>query len=129
MAIPVGVCSIPVMLFGLAAALLEQPLFPELAIGMAIALGVSWLWTHFSLRRQVAEIFVRGDAAALRSVHDALQNAPLEWKRVFQVKRRPDRAELAIGRDEVTLRPKEWPRFDLLLDELDYATFKPFADQ
>lgn len=127
LAAPLGTCAVPVMLVTLAAALQERELMPFLLWGMPAALLVASLWTRFHLMRTPAEVLVRTDAAAVRSIYDCAQRRGAQWKRVFDLRTTRHSLEVAIGRDAYELAHKQWPEHEALLAALKEARYAPAA--
>lgn len=126
-AVPLGACMLPVMLGALAAALQSVSLTPFLLWGAPAALLVASLWTRFHLMRTPAEILVRPDAAAVRSIYDCAHRRGTVWKRVFDLRTTRRSLEVAIGRDAYELAHAEWPEHEALLEALREARYAPAA--
>ncbi|MFB6271859.1 MAG: hypothetical protein ABEL51_03090 [Salinibacter sp.] len=97
-------------------ALLGTPVLPYLVWGLPAAIALATVWTHFSMSRTVAEVGFRSGQAALRSVYDVLQNQPLDWKPIFNVRTTSWHLELSVGRTTYEMTPKQWHEYETLCD-------------
>jgi hypothetical protein len=97
-------------------ALLDQSVWGYLVWGLPVAIGLSTVWTHFTMSRTIAEVGFRSGQAALRSVHDVLTERPYEWKPILSVRATSLRIEISIGRTTHMLYPNQWPKYDALQD-------------
>ena len=127
LASPLAACVVPIMLLTLAAALQGRFLTLYLYGGLPAALLLAVAWTRLRLARTPAEVRVRSDAAALRTVYDCARGRPPRWKRVFDLRQAPASVEVAIGRDTYELRHTDWPEHEALLAALRRARYAPYA--
>lgn len=113
---PLAVCTLPIMIGATTSALLDQSVWGYLVWGLPVAIGLSTIWTHFTMSRTIAEVGFRTGQAALRSVYDVLLDHPYEWKPIFSVRATSLRIEISVGRTTHMLYPDQWPRYDALQD-------------
>lgn len=125
--LPLAACVVPVMLLTLAAALQGRFLAPYLYGGWPAAFLLAVVWTRLRLARTPAEVRVRSDAAALRTVLDCALGRPPRWQRVFDLRQAPASVEMALGRDAYELRHEDWPEHEALLTALRRARYAPYA--
>lgn len=119
---PLLFCATPVMLGALAAALQGGPVLRFLWIGLPAALLAATAWTHFRLGRTLAEIHVREDAAALRTVAACLwSDAPPAWQPVHDLRVTDSLIQTSIGHQAYELPRAEWPNHEVLLQALKQA--------
>ncbi len=118
---PIGVCLLPVMIGALVAALQGYPALSYLLVGFPGAIAVAMLWTHYRLRTTLAEIRVRPDAAALRTVWECAREEPLRWMRVLDLRTNRSAIEATVGRGTYALRTARWPEHEALLEALRQA--------
>lgn len=118
---PLGFCTLPVMIAATTAALQEASVWPFLMWGLPVALLVATLWTRFRLGTTPAEIHIRPREAAVRSVHDCLAAAPLDWQRIHQVRKKHTALIVTMGLDAYRLVYADWPDHPALLDALRAA--------
>ena len=118
---PIGVCMLPVMIGALVAVLQGFPVLSYLLIGFPGAIAVAMLWTHYRMRTTLAEIRVRPDAAALRTVWECARREPPAWRRVLDLRTTRSTIEATIGRGTYVLRTARWPEHDALLEALRHA--------
>jgi hypothetical protein len=118
---PIGVCMLPVMIGALVAALQGYPALSYLLVGFPGAIAVATLWTHYRLRTTLAEVRVRPDAAALRTIRECARDEPPVWQRVLDLRTTRSTLEATIGRGTYTIRTARWPEHDALLEALRHA--------
>lgn len=107
------------MLGALAAVLQGRAALEFLWIGLPAALLIATLWTHFHLRRTLAEIRVREGAAALRTVAECLwSSSPPAWQPVHDLRTTGTVIQTSIGHQAYELPHAEWPDHEALLSAL-----------
>jgi hypothetical protein len=112
---------LPVMIGATVEALRGGVLLPYLLWGSPAAVLVALAWTRFRLGTIPAEICVRSDQAALRSVNDCLRGYPPDWGRVLDLRENSEGLSVAIGWNTYMLRPGAWPNYHALRDALEHA--------
>lgn len=132
LATPLGFCTLPVMIATAAAALQQQPIWPFLAWGLPLALGVAAAWTRFRLGSTPAEVRIRDHQAAVRSVHDCVhghrQGTPaLHWQWIHDIRNGPDALIVTMGFETHRFLYAAWPNHRALLGALQSARAGPAA--
>lgn len=123
---PLGVCTIPLMVGATTSALLKQPIWAYLVWGLPAAIVLATVWTHFTLKRTLAEVSFRPGQAAVRSVYDVLHDQPRVWEPIFNVRTTSWNTELAVGRTTYLLQPDQWSDYKALRDAARQS-FRPQA--
>ena len=126
---PLAATLVPLMLFALAAVLMEQRIWPYFFWAGPLALVVAWGWARFQLSRRLAEVQVRPTqgTAAVRSVHEVLHDTPPVWHwaarlRIEREAHESTALRLDLGDTSHRLVLSRWPQADALQEALRDAT-------
>lgn len=116
--VPLAVASLPVMIVTLVSMLQGLPVLLLTVAGFALAITLANLWTHYRLRRTPAEVRVRGEVAAIRSIWDVAVHAPLVWGRVFDLRDTSSERTVTVGLTSYDLAKGDWPEMRELTEAL-----------
>ena len=131
---PVAACVLPVMIAALALALQGDPVLNLMIWGLPAGLGLATAWARFQLGKTLAEVHVRGEQAAVRSVQECLgQPAPLAWDRIYEIRKTAGELVVTFGWDTHHLPYADWPDHHALTEALraarHEATSAPYQPQ
>jgi hypothetical protein len=129
MAVPMGVCMLPVMILGLAAVLQGQSVLAHLYIGFPAALSVAAAWTFVRVRDVIVELHFRESDVGIRSlVSAASPTRPVKWFRLLDVKSESDGIRLTLGHEFFSIDLSQWPEQNNLRRHLLLAAGHDSAD-
>ncbi|GMQ83104.1 MAG: hypothetical protein BMS9Abin05_2583 [Rhodothermia bacterium] len=110
---------LPVMIGALISMLERRPVLPYLYVGFPLALGVAAIWTTINSGRKLAEIHLRPDAIAVRTLlGSASPPDELSWYRLLDVRASDSEIKITVGYDIFNLEREYWPEFESLKSEL-----------
>ena len=110
LAVPVGVCALPVMIGALVTMLDGGRPLPFLLYGFPLSLVVAWWWTASTLRATVVEVWIDDGLASYRSRWDvAIRRPRRPGSAVIDVRRSGGDLLLTIGLDTISLVRAQWP--------------------
>lgn len=116
---PLAACMLPVMIGALMAMLEGLPVLQYLYVGFPLALGIAAIWTSIDSGRKLAEIHLRPDSIAVRTVMESAEpREPLSWFRLLDVRVLNSEIKITVGYDIFVLEREKWPDFELLKSEL-----------
>lgn len=125
---PVAACVVPVMIAALVMALQGDPVLDLLIWALPAGLGLATVWARFQLGKTLAEVHVRAEQAAVRSVQDCLgQPAPLLWDHIYEIRKTSSDVILTVGWDTYHLPYADWPDHHALVETLRAARHEATA--
>lgn len=119
---PVAACVVPVMIAAMTLALQGDPVLAVMIWGLPASLGLATVWARFQMSKTLAEVHVRAEQAAVRSVQECLgQPAPLAWDHIFEIRKTAGELVVTVGWDTHYLPYAEWPDHHALTEALRAA--------
>lgn len=110
---------LPVMIGALISMLEGLPALGFLYLGFPIAVVIASIWTYIFTQRHVAEIRIRSDAIAVRSVWDTATPARgITWVRLLDLSDGATKSTITAGYDMHTIYKSEWQDYESLFHEL-----------
>lgn len=108
--VPIGVCSLPIMIAALVTMLQGGYPLPYLLYGFPASMVVAWWWTASRLRSEVAELILNGSLASVHSQWDVVtKRFPPAGSAILDVRRVRHDLHLTIGHETFVLRRSRWP--------------------
>jgi len=90
--------------------------------GLPIALVTATVWTTYSLKAEIALLWVAGPVAAVVSTWDGLRRPrKIEWQPVLDLRVAVDACYLTLGDARYELERARWPDFEEIVDALRSA--------
>ena len=122
---PLAACMLPVMIGALISMLEGLPVLQYLYVGFPLALGVAAIWTAINTERKLAEIHLRPDAIAVRTIlGSASPPDELSWYRLLDVRSSDSEIKITVGYDIFQLEREYWPEFESLKSELTNTLYQ-----
>lgn len=118
---PVAATMLPLMIAMTTIVLQSGTVWTWAVWGVPIALTLATMVTHHRLSRQTAELHLRGEVVALRSVSDVIYDRDLEWDPLFDVRTTRYAVEFSAGWTTHTLSRDDWPEDEALGRALQHA--------
>ena len=121
---PLTITMLVLMIYILVDILVGLFTLADLLWGFFFSILAAAILTFFLLRRQVAEVRVQRDYAAVRTTHDVLVDKTPEWGPLYDV-RDDDGLLLTVEWGNYELREHEWPNYRQLVSALERNQFDP----
>lgn len=118
---PLAACMLPLMVVTLVDVLRGGGAVAYVGVAYPLALVVATVVTGFLLRTRPAELHVTDDAAAVRTVWECLDDAPLRFGPVVDLRRHRDGFVVTLGHTTYEERDADWPEAAALVDALATA--------
>ena len=115
LALPIGICSLPVMIGALVTMLQGRAVLHFLLVWFPVAIVVAWAWTAMRLRGDVVELTFGDILVTTRTGWEvALGRAPKSSVAVLDVRRAGDDLLVTLGREPTRLLRSDWPDLDAI---------------
>lgn len=111
-------CTLPLMIAAATAVLMDRDPLSFVVWGFPLATGVAVSWTVFRLTRRVAKIRITDGYAAVYSIWDETHGTSPYMGPLLHAERTRHGLRASIGDTVYTLRKRDWPEFERLLDSL-----------
>lgn len=122
MALPLGVCMIPVMILGLSSVLQGQSVIGYLYFGFPAGLSVAAAWTYIRIRDVLVEMHFRDGDVGIRSlVSAASPSGKIRWFRLLDMQSDGNQIRLTLGHEFYKIFLSEWPEKQDLIEHLREA--------